>query len=89
MEEGCQKCKGVSHTAKIKCEVVQHAEEKGNRKATAIFGGDKSNVQLWRKHKAVISECEASQIKFTVSKEGRFAETDAVFMFFKRDARLE
>jgi hypothetical protein len=30
------------------------------RENAAIFGVDKSNVQLWRKHKAAISEYEMS-----------------------------
>jgi hypothetical protein len=59
MEEGHQKSKRLSYTAKFKPEVTQ-CEETGNRKATAIFGVDESNVQLWQKHKAVISGCEAS-----------------------------
>jgi hypothetical protein len=65
MEEGCQKSKRLSYTVKFKCEVIRCTEEKGNRKAATIFGVDESNVQLWRKHKAVISGCEASQRKFT------------------------
>jgi transposase-like protein len=60
MEEGHQKSKRPSYTVKFKCEVIQCAEEKGNRKAAAIFGVDESNVQLWREHKAAISGCEAS-----------------------------
>jgi transposase-like protein len=59
MEEGCQKSKRLSYTAKFKREVIRCAE-KGNSKAAAIFGVDESNVRLWRKHKAVISGCEAS-----------------------------
>jgi hypothetical protein len=59
-------------------------EENGNRKAAAIFGVDESNVQLWRKHKAAISGCEASPRKFTGPKKGRFPEIDyAVFTFFQ------
>jgi hypothetical protein len=30
--------------AKFKCEVIRSAEEKGNRKATAVFGVDGSNI---------------------------------------------
>jgi transposase-like protein len=59
MEEGHQKSKRLSYTAKFKREVIRCAEEKGNSKATAIFGVDESNVQLWWKHKATISGCEA------------------------------
>jgi hypothetical protein len=44
MEEGRQKFKRLSYTTKFKCEVIQCAEEKGNCKATAIFGVDESNV---------------------------------------------
>jgi transposase-like protein len=61
MEEGRQKSKRLSHMAKFKREVIRCAEEKGNHKAAAIFGVDESYVQLWRKHKAAISECKASR----------------------------
>jgi hypothetical protein len=44
MEEGCQITKRLSYTAKLKCEVIRCAEEKGNHKAAAIFGVDESNV---------------------------------------------
>jgi hypothetical protein len=44
MEEGCQKSKRLSYTAKLKHEVIRCAEEKGNRKATANFGVDESNI---------------------------------------------
>jgi hypothetical protein len=84
MDEGCQKSKRLSYTAKFKREVVRCAEEKGNRKATAISGVDESNVRLWRKHKTAISGCEASQRKFNGPKKGQFPETDdAVFTFFQ------
>jgi hypothetical protein len=46
MEEGRQKSKRLSYTAKFKHETIWCAEEKGIRKATAIFGVDESNVQL-------------------------------------------
>jgi hypothetical protein len=59
MEEGRQKSKRLSYTAKLKREVIWCAEEKGNRKAAAIFGVDESNVRLWRKHKAAMSRCKA------------------------------
>jgi hypothetical protein len=42
-EEGRQKSKRLSYTAKFKCEAIWCAE-KGNRKAAAIFGVDESNV---------------------------------------------
>jgi hypothetical protein len=38
MEEGRQKSKRLPYTAKFKHKVIQCAEEKGNRKAAAIFG---------------------------------------------------
>jgi hypothetical protein len=44
MEEGRQKSKRLSYTAKFKREVIQCAE-KGNRKAGAIFGVDESKDQ--------------------------------------------
>jgi hypothetical protein len=89
MEEGRQKSKGLSYTAKFRCDVIRCAEEMGNRKAAAIFGVDESNVRLCQKHKAAISRCEASRRKFTGPKEGRFPETDEVSSFFKREARLD
>jgi len=60
MEEGHQKSKRLSYTAKFKREFIRCTEEKGNRKAAAVFGVDESNVRLWRKHKTAISGCEAS-----------------------------
>ena len=42
MEEGRQKSKRLSYMAKFKHEVIRCAEEKGNRKAAAIFGVDES-----------------------------------------------
>jgi transposase-like protein len=60
MEEGRQKSKSLSYMTKFKREVIQCAEEKGNRKAAAMFGVDESNVRLWRKHKAAMSGCVAS-----------------------------
>jgi len=60
------------------------AEEKGNRKASAVFAVDESNVRLWRKHKTAIGRCEATWRKFTPPKKGWFPETDdAVFTFFQ------
>ena len=83
-EEGCQKSKRLSYTAKFKREVIRCTEEKGNRKAAAVFGVDESNVWLWRKHKTAIGGCEASWRKFTGPKKGRFPENDnAVFTFFQ------
>jgi hypothetical protein len=88
MEEGRQKSKRLSYTAKLKREDIRCAEEKGNRKAAAIFGVNESNVVLWRKHKAAISGCEASQRKFTGPKKGRFAETyGALFTFFQEQCK--
>jgi transposase-like protein len=46
MEEGCQKSKRLSYTGKFKREVIRCAEQKGKRKAAAIFGVDESNIQL-------------------------------------------
>jgi len=84
MEEGCQRSKRLSYTAKFKREVIWCAQEKGNRKAAAIFGVDESNVRLWQKHKTAISGCEASRRKFTGPKKGHFPEIDvAVFTFFQ------
>jgi len=83
MEEGRQKSKRPSYMAKFKHEVIRCAEDKGNRKAAAVFGDDESNIQLWRKHKAAISRCEASGKKFTGPKKGQFPKIDdAVFTLF-------
>ena len=82
-EEGRQKSKRLSYTAKFKREIIRCAEGKANRKAAAVFGVDESNVRLRRKQKAAISGCEASRKKFTGPKKGRFPEIDdAVFAFF-------
>jgi len=84
MEEGRQKSQRLSCTAKFKRAVIRCAENKGNRKAAAIFAFDESNVQLWRKHTAVISGCEASRKKFSGPKKGQFPEIgDTVFKFFR------
>ena len=83
MEEGRQKSKRLSYTAKFKREVIRCAE-KGNRKAATVFGVDENNVRLWQKHKVTISGCEASRRKFTGPKKGQFPEIDdAVFTFFQ------
>jgi transposase-like protein len=89
MEEGRQKSKRLSYTAKFKREVIRCAQEKGNRKAAAIFGVNESNVRLWRKHNAAISGHEASRRKFTGPKKGRFPEVhDAVFaLFFSKETQ--
>jgi hypothetical protein len=55
MEEGCQKSKRLSYMAKFKREVIQCAEEKGNRKAAAIFGVDES------KHLIVVETQDGDQ----------------------------
>jgi hypothetical protein len=68
--DGYQKSKRLSYMAKFKHEVVLCTEEKGNHKATAIFGVDKSNVKLWRKHTPAISECMVSRNKFPGPKKG-------------------
>jgi hypothetical protein len=70
MEEGRQKSKSLSYIAKFKREVIWCAKEKGNRKAAEIFGVDESIVRLWRKHKAAISGCEVSGLKFTGPNKG-------------------
>jgi hypothetical protein len=87
MEEGRQKSKTLSYTAKFKREVIRCAEGKGNRKAAAIFGVDESNIQLWRKHKAAISGREASRRKFTGPKKGRFTEIDDAVFTFSQERR--
>jgi hypothetical protein len=75
MEKGCLKSKRLSHTAKLKREVTQCAEENGNRKAAAIFGVDESNVRLWSQRSAGVRRHEGNP---------RFPEIDdAVFMFFQ------
>jgi len=73
--------------AKFKREVIWCTEDKGNRKAAAIFGVDESNIRLWRKHKAAISGCEVSRKKFTGPKKGRFPEIDDAVLKFFRERR--
>jgi transposase-like protein len=46
MEEGRQKPKRLSYTAKFKHEVIRRAEEKGNSKTAAIFGVDESKRSI-------------------------------------------
>jgi hypothetical protein len=60
-DKGCQKSKRLSYTAKFKREVVRCTEEKGNHRAASIFGIDGNGSRLWRKLKAVISECGANK----------------------------
>jgi hypothetical protein len=70
--------------------VIPCAEDKGNRKAAAVFGVDESNVRLWRKHNAAISGREALRRKFTGPKKGQCPEVDdAVFaLFFSRETQV-
>jgi hypothetical protein len=44
MKEKSQKSKKLSYTEKFKHEVIRCAQERGNCKATAIFGIDEGNV---------------------------------------------
>jgi hypothetical protein len=74
MEEGHQKSKRLSYTAKFKREVIWCAE-KGNRKAAAIFGVDESNVRLWRKGQAHI-ETQAMQ-----PTQGRAVQVSVIHTF--------
>jgi hypothetical protein len=79
MEEGRQKSRRLSYTAKFKREVIRCAEDKGNRKAAANFRVDESKNRLWRKHKAAISGCEAlKEIHWT---QERTARTPALSFF--------
>jgi hypothetical protein len=48
----------------------------GKPQSGAVFGIDESNVQLWWKHKAAISWCEASRRKVTGPKKGLFVSYD-------------
>ena len=84
MEEGRQKSKRLSYTAKLKREIIRCTEEKENHKAAAIFGVNESNIRLWRKRNASIGGREASRRKFSGPKKGRFPEIDdAGFKFFQ------
>jgi hypothetical protein len=84
MEQGGQKSKRLSYMGKFKHEVIRCTEDKGNRKASAIFAVDESNVRLWRKHNAVINGSEASHRNFSGPKKERFPENDdVVFTFFQ------
>jgi hypothetical protein len=46
MEDGCQKSKRLSYMAEFKHEVVWCTEEKGNFKASSVFGADESSVSV-------------------------------------------
>jgi hypothetical protein len=91
-----QSCKGghrlyrrPSYTAGV-TRVVVRCTEYVNRKAAALFGVDESNVRLWWKHKAAISECEASRKIFTGPKNRQIPATDdVVFWFLTRHTRQE
>jgi hypothetical protein len=48
MEDGCQKSKRLSYTAKFKCEIIWCAEEIGNRKTAAILGLMKATFDFGR-----------------------------------------
>jgi hypothetical protein len=85
MKEGRQESKRLSYTAKFKREVIQCAEEKGNRRAAAVFGVNECNVQLWQKHNTAISGCEAS---LDPRKDDFLKLMMQSSSFFKRDARL-
>jgi len=87
MGEGLQKSQRLSYTAKFKREVIRCTENKRNRKDATVFAVDESNVQLWRKHKAVIRGCEASRKKFSGPKKGRFPENDNTVFKFIRERR--
>jgi hypothetical protein len=66
------------------------AQRRRRPQRLAVFGSDESSVRLCQKHKAEISEFEASLKKFTGPKKRQFSEIDgAVFMFLSRYARLE
>jgi transposase-like protein len=88
MEEGCHKSKRLSYTAEFKREVIRCAEEKGNRKAAAIFGVDESNVRLWRKHKAAGVRCHEEN-SLDPRKDNFLKMMMQSSRFFKRDTRLD
>jgi transposase-like protein len=50
------KRKRVSYTAEFKLNVIEKAEEVGNREAGRVFNVDESNIRLWRKSKENFSE---------------------------------
>jgi hypothetical protein len=85
MEEGCQKSKRLSYTAKFKREVIRCTEEKGNHKPLQFLELMKARFD-WGGNTRLISGCEASRRKFTGPKKGQFPENDtAVFTFFFQD----
>ena len=90
MGEGRQISQRLSYTVKFKREVIRCAENKGNRKTAAIFEVDESKIQLWRKHKAVISGCEASRKIFSGPEKDDFLKLMIQpSSSFVRDARLD
>lgn len=55
---------------------------KGNPKPAAIFGVDESNVQLWHKHKATISDYGVSRKEFTGPNKEQLSEIKAAVSWF-------
>ena len=83
MEDGCQKSKKLSYTAKFKREVIRCAEDKGHCRATAIFGVDESNVSLWRNTRQRSAGVKRHEKNSLDPKKGWFPEIDdAVLTFF-------
>jgi hypothetical protein len=40
--------------------ILNGAQRRRETTVAAVVGVDESNIQLWQKHKVVISECEAA-----------------------------
>jgi hypothetical protein len=79
----------VLYMAKFKREVIRCTEEKGNRKATAIFGVDESNVYCGgntRQRSAGVRRHEGNSLD--PRKDDLLKLMMQSSCFFKRDARL-
>jgi hypothetical protein len=49
------------------------------RETAAVIGVDDSNIRMWQKHKAMISECEASQRNSLDPRKGDFLTVSSRF----------
>jgi hypothetical protein len=90
MEEGCQISKRLSYTAKFKCEVIWCTEEKGNRKAAAVFGVDETSFDCGgntRQQSAGVRRHEGNSLD--PRKDDFLKLMTQSSHFFKKDARLD
>jgi len=90
MDEGCQKPKRLSYTAKFKCKVIQCAQEKGNRKSLQFLELMKATFDCGgntRQQSAGVRCHEASSMD--PRKDNFLKLMMQSSRFFKRDTRLD